>query len=131
VHGRIKWCHLWLGGTICPWTTKEVLYAPGLTQKPVLDDCWKCADLVLTMNPQGEFVSVRQHSGKKLCDVSKTKSRFLLKAKALDGNTEKFYHAMLAREGTVIAASAMLTSSEHTDICELWHRCMGHPSPNH
>jgi transposase InsO family protein len=86
-------------------------------------------NLILNMNPQGEFVSVRQRNGNKLCDVSKTKSQYLLKAKALGGNAEKTYHAMLAREGRVITASAMLTSLDDTDICELWHRRMGHPSP--
>jgi transposase InsO family protein len=86
-------------------------------------------NLILNMNPQGEFVSVRQRNGNKLCDVSKTKSQYLLKAKALGGNAEKTYHAMLAREGRVMTASAMLTSLDDTDICELWHRRMGHPSP--
>ncbi len=39
------------------------------------------------------------------------------------------YHAMLAREGRVIEASALLTSVDDTDIFELWHKRMGHPSP--
>jgi hypothetical protein len=86
-------------------------------------------NLILNMDPNGEFVSVRQRNGNKLCDVSKTKSQYLLNARALGGNSEKTYHAMLAREGRVIAASALLTSLENADICELWHRRMGHPSP--
>jgi hypothetical protein len=36
---------------------------------------------------------------------------------------------MLAMEGRTLDMSAMLTSSEETDICELWHRRLGHPSP--
>jgi hypothetical protein len=47
----------------------------------------------------------------------------------LDGDDTKPYHAMLAREGRTLDVSAMLTSCEEVDLCELWHRRLGHPSP--
>jgi hypothetical protein len=64
-----------------------------------------------------------------LCCVVKTNSQYLLDAKALYGDDRKTYHAMLAREGRTLEVSAMLTSFEETDLCELWHRRLGHPSP--
>ncbi len=124
-HGTV--CMEGLNGVI--FWLKYVLYAPGLTQILFSIIAGDAQNLILNMNPRGEFVLVRQRSGKKLCDVSKTQTQYLLTANALDGNTEKTYHAMLAREGRVIAASAMLTTLDDTDICELWHRRMGHPSP--
>ena len=36
---------------------------------------------------------------------------------------------MLAREGRTIDVTALLTLAEDSNICELWHRRMGHPSP--
>jgi hypothetical protein len=123
-------------GTVClegpdgtVFWLKDVLYAPGLTQNLFSMIAGNAQNLVLTMNPKGEFMSVKQHNGKKLCSASKTNTQYLLQAKALDANSTKTYHAMLAREGRVIEASALLTSVEDTDICELWHRRMGHPSP--
>jgi hypothetical protein len=47
----------------------------------------------------------------------------------IDGNDTKTYHALLAREGKTLDVSAMLTSFEEVDLCELWHRRLGHLSP--
>jgi hypothetical protein len=77
---------------------KNVLYAPGLTQNLFSMIAGNAQNLILNMNAQGEFVLVRQRNGNKLCDVSKTKSQYLLKAKALDGNSKKTYHAELCSQ---------------------------------
>jgi hypothetical protein len=75
----------------------------------------------LTVNPEGEFVSMSQTGGKSLCDVLQISSKFLLDARALEGEGKRTNHAMLAREGRAIDIAAVLTLSENSNICELWH----------
>jgi hypothetical protein len=108
---------------------KNVQYAPGLTQNLYSMNAGIAQNLLLTMNALGELVSVRQKHGRNLCWVKKANTQSLLEAKALNGDDKKTYHSMLAREGRTLDVSAMLTSLEETDICELWHRRLGHPSP--
>lgn len=122
-------------GTVClegidgaTFWLKEVRYVPGLTQNLYSMIAGNAQGLVLTMTTQGEFVSVKLPHGKTLCLVKKANKQYLLDARALNGSDKKTYHSMLAREGRVLDVSAMLTSLEETDLCELWHRRMGHPS---
>jgi hypothetical protein len=61
--------------------------------------------------------------------VLQTSSQYLLDASALEGDGKRTYLAMLAREGRTIDVAALLTLSQDSNICELWHWRMGHPSP--
>jgi hypothetical protein len=85
--------------------------------------------LALKVYPEGEFACMNQTGGKSLCDVLRTSSQYLLDARALEGEGKRTYHAMLAREGRTIDVGALLTLPEDSNICDLWHRRMGHPSP--
>jgi hypothetical protein len=57
------------------------------------------------------------------------KERCLLDARALDGDNKRTYYVMLGGEGRTTDAAALLALSEDSNIRELWHRRMGHPSP--
>jgi transposase InsO family protein len=123
-------------GTVCMEGTngttfwiKDVGFVPGLTQNLYSMVAGSRQNLALKVNSKGEFISMNQTGGKSLCSVIPTKSQYLLDARALEGNNTRTYYAMLAREGRAINVTALLTLSEDTNICELWHRRMGHPSP--
>ena len=123
-------------GTVCMEGTnettfwlKDVGFVPGLSQNLFSLVAGTRQKLALTVNSEGEFASVNQTGGKSLCDVLRTSSQYLLDARALEGGCKRTYHAMLDREGRTIDVAALLTLSEDSSICELWHRRMGHPSP--
>jgi transposase InsO family protein len=123
-------------GTVCLEGTngttfwlKDVGFVPGLSQNLFSMVAGSKQKLALKVNPEGEFISMNQTGGTSLCDVLRTSSQYLLDARALEGEGKRTYHAMLAREGRAIDVGALLTLSEDSNICELWHRRMGHPSP--
>jgi hypothetical protein len=121
-------------GTVCMEGTngsifwlKDVDFVPGPSQNLFFMVARSKQKLALKLNHEGEFVSMNQTGGKSLCDVLRTSSQYLLDARALEGEGKRTYHAMLAREGRTIDAGTLLTMSEDSNICELWHRRMGAP----
>ncbi len=60
---------------------KDVGFVPGLSQNLFSMVAGSRQKMVLTVNPQGEFVPMSQTGGKSLCDVLRTSSQYLLDAR--------------------------------------------------